>query len=144
MVHDDVELDTARPNDAMRRTVLELLDIADRAGVQLSSLAVSSSRGRVYSANLHGSTGDGWRMTHTDGLRILLRLGSRSAWTGLDEVATRAGSHPYLAVHARRDDVDVVVFCDPSPAQYADLARLEAERAAARAVELADAAGVRS
>ena len=128
MVHDDVELEAARPNQAMRRAVLDLLDVADRAGVQLSGLSMGTREdGTPYSANLHGSH-KGWRMRYTDGLRILLRLQSRAGLRGMDEVRDN-GRSPYLAVHTEHRGIDVTVFCDPSPAQLeAHAAQLAAVR----------------
>lgn len=142
MVHDDVELEAARPNEAMRRAALDLLDVADRAGVQLSGLSLNYSGGKVHSANMHG-VHEGWRMRYTDGLRILLRLQSRAGLNGMDDVRDN-GRNPYLAVHTEHRGIDVTVFCDPSPAQLEELAQVKAQQAAAVAEVLAERAGVRS
>lgn len=139
MVHDDVELDAARPNDSARRATLDLLDIADRAGVQITGLSVSVSDGRAWAANLHGSRPGGTHMTHTDALRIALRMGDRAA-LNVSAVGHSSGT-PHVVIRGQRRGLEVSIFCEPSPAQLAELARTEADRAAARAARFEAAAG---
>lgn len=135
----DAERAVARPNDSARRAALDLLDVADRAGVEVTGLSISVYDGVAWSANLHGMSADGTRqMTHTDGLRIVLRLGARSELQIGDPV--HASRDPHVVMRAKRGGVEVSVFCSPSPAQLARLAQDEADRAAARAARAQAAA----
>jgi hypothetical protein len=113
-----LEADAARPNDRTRAVVLELLDVADRAGVALSCITVNVHGGRVTAANMHGAADNDerHRMTYMGALRIALRLSGRDGIRDADEIHILPGSRPYVAMRVRHVDVDVTIFCEPTPA----------------------------
>lgn len=104
------ERDAARPNDAVRLALLEVLDIADRAGVQVAP-TVYLHDGRPAQVVLQG--GDGRLLLLTDALRIALRLRTD---VERDE-PTRSCPHTALRSRLPGTGVPLTVICEPSHAQ---------------------------
>lgn len=128
MVHDDVELEAARPNDRLRAAALEALDLADRAGVRLSAVHVSQYGQQAPTVGVHASSGDG-PMAHADALRILLRVAALEAH---ETSAVREGGGRLVVHHTARTSsgVELHLYAQPSPEQLEAHAAARAELAA--------------
>lgn len=125
-LHDDVELEAARPNEVLRGALLEALDLADRAGVALTMLSASQYGDGAPSLNMHASTSRSAGMSHGDALRILLRVDKLH---GLETgPVTESGAGRLSVCHTARtaSGCELNVYSVPSPTA------LEAYRAGVR------------
>lgn len=116
MVHDDVELEAARPNERLRAALLEALDLADRAGVALTMLSGSTYGGGAPSLNLHASTSRVAGMSHTDALRILLRVEKLDAVETGPVTESTGGRLSVCHTTRTRSGCELNVYALPSPA----------------------------
>ena len=106
--HED-ERESARPNDGTRAALLEVLDLADRAGVQVAP-TVYVHDGRPAFVLLQGP---GRLMPLTDALRLALRT---RAVVERDE-PTRACPHTALRSRLRGTGVALTIICEQSHEQ---------------------------
>lgn len=110
--HED-ERESARPNDRTRAALLEVLDIADRAGVQVAP-TVYVHDGRPAQIVLQGRSGAAGRLLLlTDALRLALR--TRAA-VERDE-PTRGCPHTALRSRLPGTGVALTIICEPTYAQ---------------------------
>lgn len=115
MVHDDVELDTARPNEVLRGALLEALDLADRAGVALTMLSASQYGEKSPTLNLHASSSAAAGMSHGDALRILLRVDKLHAVETSGVTESSAGRLSVCHTARTASGCELNVYAVPSP-----------------------------
>lgn len=110
----DDEREVARPNDTARAAVLEVLDLADRAGVRLTYVNVFPHDGDPGpSVHVQGG-GTGQHMTSSDALRIALRAGSRDT---VERYAPEAPRTATSVVVTTRSGVVLTILCEPTREQ---------------------------